>query len=545
MRLTLWLGYAFVMTAVGGELPNYLEHLPGAIMETMGTVYPITERIRILVNLSPFEALATTLHNHAKQLNLIKTQINMDTMLSDKHAHTLLLAANATHATIHKGLEDTGLTYVKHTKTKRGLFDIIGVGMHTLFGVTDDRTLNKRLHEYEQQLQSVTHTYNASAKAINAVERNILKLNDAFQVLSNNTPSFDELDSYQRFTQYAFLLNHYQLALVDTIYTQRDVQRALTHAALGHVDRTLLSPSNFLQVITMLRLKQSIPLFDLLHETTLFYATLSSYLTDEGIVVILPLKPKQSFTAYNIHPFPQTLNNSAHLVTLHTKPLILFNTTSRAIITPQTPLDDACTNPGRHIYVCDTPTWFLDMSPSTCERAIVTRQNNVRDSCTLEEHIPGKLPFILPTQYATLLYFYTKDSVNIFCDTPQPNVVPVQGPFVLPRTCALGSVSLTLPATHTFKTNFTMDIPTFTPTSFHITPLHHLHTPNNYTLEAMNVIPEETWFISTHVATTYLYPIGVVLAAMVFSGIAICACLYSMRQSQLNYLNANPPAYSA
>ena len=40
--------------------------------------------------------------------------------------------------------------------------------------VTDDRTLNKRLHEYKQELKSVTHTYNASAKAINAVERNII-----------------------------------------------------------------------------------------------------------------------------------------------------------------------------------------------------------------------------------------------------------------------------------------------------------------------------------------------------------------------------------
>ena len=53
-----------------------------------------------------------------------------------------------------------------------------------------------------------------------------------------------------------------------------------------------------------------------------------------------------------------------------------------------------------------------------------------------------------------------------------------------------------------------------------------------------------TWLISTHVARTNLYPVGVVAAGMVLMSVAIFACLYSMRRSQIRYLSINPPPYT-
>ena len=248
---------ALAAISMGEQLPTDLEALPGAVRVSLGTTYPISETIKILYDLRPYSQILKSLRKHNEELYIVEHQIDRDGYILNKHRDMLLGAADNIRfklvAGIGQGLGnntdgDTG------SRVKRGLFNIVGMASHALFGLVDEDTLQGKLQEYNDQLRTVTNTYNASARAINGVIRNVRKLEEAFQLLQNNTPSSNEVESINRFTQYAFLLNQYQVALADTLHGKQELERALNQAILGNIERTLISPHDLRQVIRQIHL---------------------------------------------------------------------------------------------------------------------------------------------------------------------------------------------------------------------------------------------------------------------------------------------------
>ena len=380
---------ALAAISMGEQLPTDLEALPGAVRVSLGTTYPISETIKILYDLRPYSQILKSLRKHNEELYIVEHQIDRDGYILNKHRDMLLGAADNIRfklvAGIGQGLGnntdgDTG------SRVKRGLFNIVGMASHALFGLVDEDTLQGKLQEYNDQLRTVTNTYNASARAINGVIRNVRKLEEAFQLLQNNTPSSNEVESINRFTQYAFLLNQYQVALADTLHGKQELERALNQAILGNIERTLISPHDLRQVIRQIHLKQvKRPLFPL-HQATLFYSTLKGYITTEGLIIIVPLKPREKYDTYEIHPFPQLLNSSNTLVTLHAKPLVLFDKNTHMIITPHIPLLESCTSPMENIFVCQMPTWNRDKNTNSCERAVISNKRDIHKVCKFDTH---------------------------------------------------------------------------------------------------------------------------------------------------------------
>ena len=525
-----WAWWLVAVTATyATQLPKDLQPLPGAVRIEKGSAYPITETIKVNYDLKPFTQIWETIQKHERELKLMEHQIENDGYISYQHKNMLRGITDTIRYKLNSVTGNNKTDQRDTHRSKRGLFDIVGIASHTLFGLVDDNTLQLKLQEYNDQLKSVTNTYNASARAINGLMKNVRKLDVAFQIMKNNTPSFDQLVGLNRFSQYAFLINQYQLALTDALYERHNLETALNQAVLGNIQQSLISPHDLRVVIRKLHLTQiKAPLFPV-HNTTLFYATLKGYMTREGLVIIIPLRPKEKFTIYEIHPFPQRLNNSNSLVTLHATSVVLFSIRTRTVITPHMPLGNTCSTPAEDIFVCRKPTWNRDRNTKSCERSLVSNMDDIHKKCKFDPHSTSNVPFFLPTRHATLIYFYDPTPVSIICEKPKPLVI-LKGQFALPHECSMQTLHLNLPATHTYRTSFTKNVTTFQPTSFDVFPLHHIQDNITFTLDEMNDIPYYTNFISTHTLETFVYPTGITIVGMILClGCVILFFMYVRR----------------
>ena len=530
----LWATFAIAATAEKTQIVDTLTPLPGAIREDIGITYPVTEAIKIIYDTSPYVHLTKIIGEQRKSLIDIELHIQGDGYIEQRQKDLLLEAIETMKFRMDTAIGNN--TQERNNRTKRGLIDIVGTAAHTLFGIVNDDTLQGKLKEYDEQIKTVTNTYEASSRQINKVIRNVNKLEQDFNKLNKNRPTFEA----NRFAHYAFQIHSYQTTLTDTIQAKTNLQRTLEQAALGNIEPSLITPHDLKKVIERMHIKQvRKPLFPI-HNTALFYATLRGYITHEGLTIILPLRPTEIYRTYNVHPFPQQLNASETIVTLHSKPLILIDMNSHKVVTPTEPLTKLCTSPRERIYICLKQTWAQHKIGNTCERAIVGNVNSIHSLCSFNVHKAQTTPFLLPTTQSTILYFYTPTATTITCTTTQPMTV-IEGPYTLPHECSLNTLSLSLPATHTYTTTFTKNITVPTPTPFKAFPIHKIQHDLTYTFETMDELPLTPWSFPKRATIDFIYPVAVTIIGLIGSFFLFRIFVHYARK---RHMSEHPPAYT-
>ena len=140
-----------------------------------------------------------------------------------------------------------------------------------------------------------------------------------------------------------------------------------------------------------------------------------------------------------------------------------------------------------------------------------------------------------------MIYFYKPTPASISCARSKPMEV-LEGQFVLPHICSLQTLSLNLPATHTYITNFTKDITNIQPSTFTVFPMHNIQNNLTYTFEDMNEVPYYMGFISLHTLETYVYPVGIMIIGIIIC-LGLVALFFVYIRRTYNELD-NPPAYN-
>ena len=84
-------------------------------------------------------------------------------------AHKIILGDATENAILFARLHAPG----ERMRRKRGLINFVENIQHALFGVIDEQTLGRRLDELHSRLDTITHSYDSSATAINTVQHNI------------------------------------------------------------------------------------------------------------------------------------------------------------------------------------------------------------------------------------------------------------------------------------------------------------------------------------------------------------------------------------
>ena len=161
-----------------GSVPPNVEMLPGVIKIEKGMVYEIASYIQVRYSLGLMVTLTTNLKLGLQQLETLQTEILQDPTLTQAHKHLTNTTQNAISATKAK------LPHTKQEKRySRGLFNFVGSIQHALFGVIDENTLHDRLVEFKSRMDTISHTYDASAASMNAIEHNVRLLKQAIQHL--------------------------------------------------------------------------------------------------------------------------------------------------------------------------------------------------------------------------------------------------------------------------------------------------------------------------------------------------------------------------
>ena len=471
---------ALLSQAQTGSLPPNVEMLPGIVKVEKGSLYEIDSYIEVRYSLGPVVSLTANINLEINQLEELQTKILLDPILTQAHKYLL---ANATKNSI-----SAARAKLPHTRqagrNPRGLINFVGSIQHALFGVVDEYTLHKRLQEFKSRIDTISHTYDASAATINAIEHNVRLLKQAVQHLELKINNLHNVSEVEHFTQLSFLVSNVQLKLLTLVWENVHLKQAIAAACKGTVEPTLISPADITTILQTVKHEDHVtPLFEP-EFSPLFYTTLSSYITPQGLSLVIPLKPFSTFKVYELNPFPEVVNGIIELASIEAHHTILANA-SMSIITPQRPLSEICDRPTEDIYICMKPVWHVNTNEPSCERAILFDPHLILDLCSFNIFTPTKSPFYLPLGEVTAIYFNTPTRVTITCKHRLPSQT-INGTYILPHTCSLRSKVLKLAATRIFKSSYTKMQPSYEPFMWKPQTLSDVGDKLNLTLETMD-----------------------------------------------------------
>ena len=149
-------------------------------------------------------------------------------------------------------------------RKKRGLVDLVGNIQHALFGVIDEKTLHQRLEELNSRMDTIAHSYDASAAAINAIQHNMCQLKEAVTQLDRKAGQNNVTNEVQHFAQLAFFISNVRAKLQGLRSERKHILQAIILAAKGTVEPTLITPLDIQNILQ--RFKQEgagQPLFEL------------------------------------------------------------------------------------------------------------------------------------------------------------------------------------------------------------------------------------------------------------------------------------------
>ena len=504
------------------SLPDNMEALPGLIKVTAGTLYAVEEYIQVKYSLEPLTRFKTDIENEISNINRVARSIRNDPVLSSEHK---ALLTNATRNIISFAKWHPAY----NIRNKRGLVNIVGNIQHALFGVIDEETLNKRLGELNSRIHTITHSYNASAAAINTIQHNMCQLKEAVIQLDLRTNPDNTTNELQRFTQLAFFISNVRARLQDLKSQRKHILQAVMAAARGTVEPTLITPLDIQGILhTFKQEATGQPLFtpDL---SPLFYSTLSSYITPKGLAIIVPLKPASFFSVHKLYPFPTKANGVVQLASMETHETVLTNV-SGALIIPREPLSELCRQPTETTFVCMKPIWHININTPSCERAIIFRPELIEESCTYNGLKVSNIPYYIPLGDITAIYFGTPTKVTTTCARRAPTQT-IQGTYILPNTCSITSRHLTLPASKTFESSFIVEPSVWYPFTLN-------HNDNSTRINNLNISWESmkqldlTPKVFHDTTVDYVYPVGISILFVALGALTIGLILW--REHKVN-----------
>ena len=519
----LWVVLGLALGGIQAEsLPDNMEVLPGLIKVNEGVLYAVEEYIQVKYSLEPLTRFKVEIENALSSIENVAKIINNDPILSNEHKEIL---TNATQNIISFAKWHPAYNLRK----KRGLVNIIGNIQHALFGVIDERTLNKRLGELNSRLDTITHSYNATAAAINTIQHNMCQLKEAVIQLDLRAGQGNATSELQQFTQVAFFISNVRARLQDLRSQRKHILQAIMSAARGTVEPTLITPLDIQGILhTFKQETMGQPLFtpDL---SPLFYSTLSSYITPNGLTIVVPLKPASTFTVHRLYPFPTRAEGVVQLATVRTHETILTNV-SGALIIPRKPLSDLCRQPTKTTFVCMKPIWHININTPSCERAIIFRPELIEEECTYNGLKVSSTPYFVPLGDITAIYFSTPTRVTATCARRAPTQT-IQGIYILPNTCSITSKHLTLPASRSFESSFILEPSAWYPYILNYSDTSGKGRKFNISWDSMkqlDLIPKV--FHDTNV--DYVYPVGISFLFVALSALTISLLLW--REHKVN-----------
>ena len=518
--------FVVVMVAVGtGNTvpPPMVEYLrPGALLQPVGQVFPVTDVVVLKINLGTVSSIldkiselwnaATRLvklydndKRHFRSFNVQNTSGVVVRNSSDSRQHRLQMAP-LSPADFVKEIRVLLLPYLPpnfNDRTKRSILPFVGEFIHQLIGLTTDEQVDKQVKRIDEQLTKNTVTI---VKELHQTHILHVKLDEVIKTV-NDLEGWGHMlaDEQERrdFTMYNILM-------ITQITRQVIV---LTRIASNFLDDMILATrgqvSSSLIPLTMLKdvvsaaarkNKKLHPIFDG-SDVMKYYPLLGAAVTRTHIVVTIPFEPSTLLTAYKLHPFPfQFKDTTSVLVSPFHSPIVLINKKD-GMWSSMSELEFSRCHSIGIMHVCMSSAVVLQPAPlHSCIRALV-HNHDITQVCKFSEIVPEPVTHVAFNGYH---YLYFNDLISITVTCNESVTLTVRGPYVLPYPCSIESPALYVKAIHHISVDYKMLLPVLTDISTYIPVNYSLALPHHISFLPDNKdTPLPFYWPTTHIASGF------------------------------------------
>ena len=298
---------------------------------------------------------------------------------------------------------------VRHNRVKRGLLDIGGSILHSLFGVATSAQLDRfkaAMLEVADNQADVAHAYTQLASIVNQtrtythnlavqqhqLESNVLKINKAMSRISvvvqenaRRIHRIELLTSLDRHLDILDIATNQYTAQVSLFHRQR------AELELGHLTRDLLTPAQLKDILA-----QAAGKFSTISNTEWYYQSLMVtplWRPSQSALIYkieLPLVADRPYLLYHILTHPVPISNSSYRINIDIEPAYALDIMSGNLFIPRQCL-------GHSPIVCNPGAEF-GQSMLTCPRGILTNRPQLVKTCAVKVHNSKSTPVISPIE---------------------------------------------------------------------------------------------------------------------------------------------------
>ena len=548
--MAYYLVFVGLLSSACGLVPSAVR--PGALVAPEGTVLIVEDTCTVAYDIGSLQVLSSKIPVLARRLSGLKDAFQGLLDITNKPS-TLDPTLNASLHLASQKMESLGEMVVSLSdrfpsnsvtagppaglsRQRRGLFDFGGLVLQSLFGTamaSDVSALGEKLSVITSVVESQNRLLWKEHIQLNDFRSHLNLVVNRTNVLSNN---LHDLQSTVVNMENVFLLMNYIRDLEFDILMLKErcnsLIGSLVSAGLSRVDSELLPLDHLRAALHFARANFSLtPFFGDSH-LEFYYPLLEATLTDNQILIHIPLKSDVSYTAYSVTPFPLSVNNSLlSLITqsdmfLVAKDFMTVSLTNRASLSH-------CRSSYLSVHVCPAYLFALLPAKSTpCELAIVRNNSQLIHAHCSYEPVVSNLP-VYHAHVAGFQYFYFKEpaSVTLICQGISTNLI-AEGYYVASDACEVRSSEI-----YTLPSNQHLGFHGVLPTSLiHLSPSFDVH-PENLTvvsdrLKVLSYLNDSDVFVAS--APFFLHPHVLyptvslpIIILLVVIGL-LCVCLKRM-----------------
>ena len=535
-----------LLAAAHAQVPSAVR--PGALVAPVGTVLVVEDVVTVCYDIGHLSTLYGQIPALAQHLSGLKStfsgvlapsaNVTLDPALSATLSLTLE-RMNTIGARVMALANDFPTNSIEGSKRsassrhRRGLFDLGGLLLNKLFGTAmaaDVSALGQKLNVVSQAVETQGRLLYMTMSQIRHFK---VHLNTVVERAKTLSRQFHSISTQIASLENIFLLSYYLNELDSDVHLLQErattLVASLVNAGLSRVNSQLLPVDHLRAALHHAKSNFSLtPLFKE-EELEFYYPLLETTLTENSILVHIPLKSEVMYHAYTVLPFPIMVNNSLLSLVTHSDTVLVAADFMSVSLTQSTVLAK-CRSSYLHIHVCPAYLFALLPAESTpCELAVV-RNNTaaIHSSCKFEPVFPSRPSYHAHIDGTQYFYFKEAASVTLICGSRHTNVI-AQGYYAAPDFCEVRSSAIsTLPSRQHRGFNYTIPsslvplFPSFDVSLINVSIVSDRLKVLSYLNDSDIFVSSVPSFLHPHVLyPTVSLPIIVLLVVIV----VLCVCL--------------------
>ncbi|XP_076038716.1 uncharacterized protein LOC143023930 [Oratosquilla oratoria] len=309
--------------------------LPGAIVHQHGTTACVEDSIMVKLRISPTSLLEpiSKLQNDLQEIQKnINRQVPNNTHQNYETSQILYHNVNSLQSKLNKikytiyHLPDPDNDTINTRRTKRGLFDFVGIISKSLFGTATDQDI----HTVDTHIGKITRVLQQQGKLIDLNSQNIDLLADSvnsvidkYNYLAQFTNTqLSQITNSQTALFFLYHLNNLDKELDSLKDHTNLIQKDIWNAHAGVVDSQMITPTQLTQTLRRAHSTLQLTPFFSKHEIQHYYPILASTIFQQFILINIPMDPVKRFSLWEIYPFPYPYQNRTMILNLPTSTIL-------------------------------------------------------------------------------------------------------------------------------------------------------------------------------------------------------------------------------